>query len=321
MLAVRQTSPRTAARLRLFGIGPEQASFERRGFPDASPAKKARLEAIGRTFVHGHRAALRHDIGEGLEAELESIAAEHRGFAYEGAAMATVIRDLVSPLHRGRWDVLLARYGERHIYMLHVGAGWALARTRWPMGRFLGRQDPLLRWLVLDGYGFHEGYFRPVRFFRGAPRAAPVPGYGARAFDQGLGRSLWFFAGANVDHVIEDLVQFDERRAADVWSGIGLAAAYAGGCDREELVRLCELAGAARSCLAQGVVFAAAARHRAGNPCAGTELACEVIVGTSADAAAALAERTREDIPIAGDMPAYEVWRTRLRAAVEVTAR
>jgi hypothetical protein len=317
----REISSRTAVRLRLLGISPARASFERRGFPQTAPAKQARLEAIGRTFIHGYLAALRHDVGGVLDEELEAIDAERRGFAYEGAAMATVLRDLLSPVQRSRWEALLARHGDRHVYMLHVGAGWALARTRWRLGRFLARREDLLRWLVLDGYGFHEGYFRPKRFFSDTPRPAPFAGYGGRAFDQGLGRSLWFYSGADVDRVAERIAHFDQSRAIDLWSGIGLAAAYAGGCDRGDLARLCELAGATRPALAQGVAFAAAARQRAGNPSTSAELACEVVVGSTAAAAAALAEQTRLDVRPDAHTPAYERWRERLRTEAAAATR
>jgi hypothetical protein len=46
--------------------------------------------------------------------------------------------------------------------MAHVGIGWAIARLPWLRRRIeqpLNRLDSLLRWLAVDGYGFHEGYF------------------------------------------------------------------------------------------------------------------------------------------------------------------
>ena len=54
----------------------------------------------------------------------------------------------------------LAGPGAAHTYMVHVGAGWALAQLRRRVDRALARLDPLLGWLAVDGYGFHQGYFR-----------------------------------------------------------------------------------------------------------------------------------------------------------------
>ena len=59
----------------------------------------------------------------------------------------------------------------------------APARRR-PEERFLARlEDPILRWLALDGYGFHEGIFRRGRYIEGraelikdkAPAKAEAP--------------------------------------------------------------------------------------------------------------------------------------------------
>jgi hypothetical protein len=46
--------------------------------------------------------------------------------------------------------------------MVHIGAGWTLARLFGRAEHYLATKDSLLRWLVVDGYGFHEGYFHPA---------------------------------------------------------------------------------------------------------------------------------------------------------------
>jgi len=65
------------------------------------------------------------------------------------------------------------------------------------------------------------------------------------------------------------------------------------------------------------VVFAAAARERAGNPADHTELACRLLAGVSGHEAGELAEGARRDLPRDGDEPAYEAWRARVRDIVE----
>src|SRR4051812_32914276 len=120
---------RTGARLRLsiLGIGPEEASFERRGFTlGAGP--RGRLEEIGRTFVRGYRAALADDAPEALTRALAPVDPELAGFAWEGAGMGVTLRDALARWRRPRLPLLLAGPGHPHRYMIHVGAGWALAR-------------------------------------------------------------------------------------------------------------------------------------------------------------------------------------------------
>ena len=305
---------RERLRLRLLGIAPDEASFERRGFSAPTVAARLRLEQAGRTFIRGYRAALADDRPAALETALDAIESEPRGFAYEGAAMALALLDRLAPWRRGRLQAFIAGPARSHVYMAHVGAGWALARLR-RGPRAARRLDPVLRWLALDGYGFHEGYFRPLRHLYGQARPARFGGYALRAFDQGLGRSLWFATGADPAAAALVLERFRPARRADLWSGVGLAAAYAGGATSEALRALLQGAHGYDAHLVQGAAFAAAARRRAGNPAAHTDLACRLLAGCSADAAAELADAAREDLPPDGAQPAYEVWRARIRVA------
>ena len=144
-------------RRRLFGIAPEETTFARRGFPPGTERARRRLEAIGRTFVDGYHAALLDDAPERLARRLAAVDPERRGFAFEGAAMGLSLRDYLTPWRRDRWRRFLAGPGSAHAYMVHVGVGWTLARLRRSVLPALRRYDPLLRWLVVDGYGFHEG--------------------------------------------------------------------------------------------------------------------------------------------------------------------
>jgi hypothetical protein len=198
--------------------------------------------------------------------------------------------------------------------MIHVGAGWAAARLRRSLPRYLERFDPVLRWLIADGFGFHEGYFHWQRFLiRREPTR--LPGYFARAFDQGLGRSLWFVDGADALAVASHIVAFEPHRRADLWSGVGLAAAYAGGAAPGALERLRDLAVGFNAHVAQGAAFAAKARVRAGIPGPHTDAACRVLCGTSMSEAASWTDDANRDLPATttGPRPGYEVWRERIR--------
>ena len=122
--------------------------------------------------------------------------------------------------------------------MMHVGLGWALARLRRSVTPYLARLDPLLGWLVVDGYGFHEGYFDWPRYIERRAIPSRLNGYERRVFDQGLGRSLWFVKGADVAAVASAIDTFPSARRDDLWSGVGLACAYAGGCGRAAIESL-----------------------------------------------------------------------------------
>jgi hypothetical protein len=247
---------------------------------------------------------------------LAIIELEFRGFAFEGAAMGLMLLDHLRPWGNSRFRQFLSGPGEPHAYMVHVGAGWAYARLPWLRMRMIAAiaaHDPLLRWLAVDGFGFHEGYFAwpRVGVCQRVPRG--LRGYARRAFDQGLGRSLWFVCCADAKRIAETIGRFDELRRADMWGGIGLACAYAGGCSEEEIARLCTGAHQYSAELAQGAAFAAKARLRAGNLVPHTERACQILCGIPAREAAAITDSALKNVPADGPEPAFEIWRRRIQ--------
>lgn len=308
-----------------WSISEREVDSERRGFRLTEPGIREHLERIGRTFVRGYGAALEVDRPAPLAARLEEVPAALRGFAYEGAAMALALADLIMPWRR-RVAELLEGPGSDHTYLVHVGTGWALARVPLPAGRLVSGLDPVQRWLALDGWGFHQGYFHPreaVREARWPKRLSHSPfgagesasgDYARRAFDQGLGRSLWFVEGARVESIAETLGSFSPERREDLWSGVGLAATYAGGVGQASLARLRKLAGEHRPALAQGAIFAAEARHRAGNLTPATESACGLLFGGEVAEAVGWSRAAGQDLPPdTPGRPAFEAWRRRLQ--------
>jgi hypothetical protein len=321
VVAVPRPGWGAALRRRLLGISPGETSVARRGFEVRDPRVVERLEAIGGAFLGGYHAALEtrdeHDLGS----RLEETEAERRGFAYEGAAMGLLLLDALTPWARGRWRRFARGPGAAHIYMVHVGAGWALARLPGGFRRSWLPFDPLLHWLAYDGYGFHEGYFHRARRVSNGEIPASLSGYALRAFDQGLGRSLWFGEGADPGRVSAAFSALAPGRRGDLWSGVGLAAAYAGGADAAALESLPRLAGAFAAHVAQGAAFAAKARERAGNPAAHTALACRALCGMDAASAARVTDDALESLPGDGETPAFETWRARVRERFAPGAR
>jgi hypothetical protein len=239
--------------------------------------------------------------------------------------MALALLDHLVPWRSSRLTAFLRGPGRAHVYIIHVGAGWAIARLPWlrrRVERSLASMDPLLRWLAIDGYGFHEGYFDWPSSVTLRQRPRHLRGYALRAFDQGLGRSLWFYAGADVEVISRTIERFEAARHADLWSGIGLACAYAGGVDRTGVARLRSAARGHLPQLAQGAAFAAKARAHAGHTVPHTELASTLLCEMSVPEAAAVTDAALHGLPGDGDVPAYEAWRQRIHdafARLEIT--
>jgi hypothetical protein len=298
------------------GISPDEATFARRGFRTGQPEIQLRLERVGREFVAGYMSGLQERDIEALGACLNQVDGEHRGFAFEGAAMALSLQDELLPWSQGRFRAFLNGPGEPHTYMLHVGAGWTCARLPWLRFRinsFIQRFDPLLKWLVVDGFGFHEGYFHPRRRVESHEMPFGLKGYASRAFDQGLGRSLWFVCCADVAYIADTIAKFPPHRHPDLWSGIGLACAYAGGADERRIAALLHSAGDHYPELAQGVAFAAKARLRAGIPADQTERVCRIVCEMDCAGTATITDEALERLPSDDREPAYEIWRRRVQ--------
>jgi enediyne biosynthesis protein E3 len=300
----------------LFRIPAAETTFARRGFHNVNHKTSIYLEQVGRSFVYGYDAALaNHDLHT-LTQHLDGVEGKWRGFAFEGAAMALTLIDQFVPWKTPRLQSFLAGPATSHVYMVHVGVGWTIARLIWLRHNIdgcLAQLDSLLRWLAVDGYGFHEGYFHWSQSVVEQRIPKRVVGYARRAFDQGLGRSLWFVDGADVERIPDTIAKFDLSRRADLWSGVGLACAYAGGVSFTSIQTLKKAAGSYSSELAQGAAFAAKARQRAGNYEPHTDLACRIFCGLSADNAADITDKALIDLPIASDNPTYELWRERIR--------
>ena len=301
------------ARRRFLGLSPAEASFAKRGFVAGEEKARLRLEQIGITFLSGYHAALEETGSVSLARRLSNVETELRGFAFEGAAMGLALLDCFTPWRRDRWSTFTKRLAEPHIYMMHVGLGWALARLRRSVTSHLTRLDPLLCWLVVDGYGFHEGYFSWPRYVERQTIPTQLNGYERRVFDQGLGRSMWFVKGANVAAVANAINAFPFARRSDLWSGTGLACAYAGGCSRAAIESLQIAANEHFPAFAQGVAFAAKTRQRAANLNSHTESVCRVIWERSAEEVAAITDDALQNLHEEGGLPAYEAWRRRIQ--------
>lgn len=294
----------------LFGIPSERAVFSQPGF-----AKEAweRFQPVAHSLVVGYHASLEDSRFEVLVPRLNAVEPQLRGFAYEGAGMGLAALDCIAPW-KNRVKQFVEGPGAPHIYPTYVGVGLVLAKLRRQPERFLSRLDPLLGWVVVDGYGFHEGFFSWRRFVR--ERAVPerLSTYARRIFDQGLGRSIWFSSGAVAERIIETIASFPPERQAELWSGIGMACTFAGGADRASIEMLRAAAGKYVAQLAQGAAIAAKGCKEAGTPAPYTELACEIFCGSTCKRVASLATMACQDLPTNDQEPAYEIWRRRTRA-------
>lgn len=292
-----------------FGVSEKEAT----SFSEGDRQAAQRLETAVRMVTQGCHITLQNSRFEVLVPRLNAVEPELRGFAYEGAGIGLAALDCMLPW-KNRTRDFLDGIGSAYIYAVSLGAGMGLARLHRHPERFLPRLDPVFGWLILDGYGFHEGFFARQRYVEEQTIPKRLSPYARRVFDHGLGRSIWFVAGTNVERVAAKIATFPVARQADLWSGVGLACGYTGGVDRAAIESLRQLAGPYQAQLAVGTAIAANARQRAHSPGPYAELACEVLCGLPSTTVSRMADDARANLPTDSVEPAYELWRLRLAA-------
>ena len=310
-------APGFAGRIRhaALGISARETLLSVRGFEGGTPSCRQGLEAAGGHFVIGYNLALQCRGAADLVGQLDTIEPALRGFAYEGAGMGVMTRKSLAP-----WSAIVddfLRLADRHIYMVHIGMGWAMAVLPFYTTRSLRRMHPLYRWLAADGWGFHNGYFHPQRTLHHHRRPRRLTGYALRAYDQGVGRVAWFACCGQVEPVIALLAAFDPVRAVDLWAGVGLACTYAGGVSIAEIHRLLHAAGPHASSMRQGICFAATARHRAGNALPHTHEVCRGVLDQDLASVAQIAYNAEPTLEEGESSSSFELWRERIRTALD----
>ncbi len=318
--------PTLLGSLRRLALAPSMADVTaaRRGFP-AQPSDALRhLEAVPQAVVCGFEWGIdAKDLWE-IERRLALVEPAQRGFAYEGVTMAFTILDQMRGGRGTRTRELLLGPAQPHIFLTYIGVGFAMARLPRMLWRTVmpdltgSAYYPTMDWLAVDGYGFDRAYFDTRRWVdqQYVPPTYPwrgSPQYFHRAVDQGIGRALWFIHGGVPVEVAAAVGRFASHRQPDLWGGVGLAAAFAGGCPPDGLEVLRRAAGDHRPELAQGAVFAAKARDFSGCVPEFTHRGVSALTGLAVPAAVALADGSAVIDEDAGPVPAYELWRARVR--------
>ena len=123
------------------------------------------------------------------------------------------------------------------------------------------------------------------------------------------------------ERIAAAIERFPEGRRGDLWSGVGLACAFAGGLPADGVAELRDRAGRWVGHAAQGAAFAARARVEAGEITPWLELGCSTLCDLRAAEAKARVDALEVGLPddggdLAAPDPAYEVWRCRVREAL-----
>jgi hypothetical protein len=206
---------------------------------------------------------------------LETTELEFRSIAYEGASMAIALKDFEKDDTLNTWHTFNEKASD-HAAQTHAGLGWAIAQQNSSPLPFLESLAPLLRFRVLDGCGYYDGIFRQRQSIKAQKFPEELTDTMLKAYDQGIGRSLWYASKGDVKKLEELISGFAPIRHSSLWIGIGVACAYVGGCDESLLNTLLLSSQTYQAQLATGAALAARARVQANAITKDIELACRI---------------------------------------------
>lgn len=194
---------------------------------------------------------------------LEKTETIYRSIAYEAISMEIAITDLQNNRRLDNWLSFARGPGQVHTAQVYVGLGWAIAKLNLPFAEIVEMIEAHLCHRVADGCGYYDGSFRQRISVMSMQSPVYLPEALMPAYDQGIGRSLWYTCDAEPIKVKDKIEHFPVSRQADLWRGIGIAVAYVGGCDEEKLRTLLEYVTINRIQLAYGAALAVKSRMEA----------------------------------------------------------
>lgn len=231
---------------------------------------------------------------------------EFRSIAYEAASMCIALQDFKTANELNRWHDFLNE-NSAHATQIHVGLGWALAQNEISPIEFLRQLEPVFGYRVLDGYGYYEGFFRRRKSILNQQQPQWNDSTATGAYNQGLGRSLWYIHNGEIDAAKHALEKFPVERHKDLWRGLGIAIAYVGGCNEKMLREVFIQSGLYKSQLATGAVMALVSRHYANYISDDTSLVCKVWLNKTSEEIILLNENLRSSLNLKAD-DAYKNW-------------
>lgn len=207
-----------------------------------------------------------------LAEKLDTYEVKFRSIAYEAASFCIALKDIDTFGNLHNWKFFLNEIGKPHATQIHVGLGWALAQKQIEPAIYLTQLEPALRYRVLDGYGYYEGVFRKRKSVLGMQKFETKDTAAVIAYDQGLGRCLWYGCMGEIDEAKIVIEKFPAERQKDLWRGLGIAIAYVGGFSERKVEDILQKAATHKIDLAEGASRALHSRKESGCGSEDTEL-------------------------------------------------
>lgn len=241
-----------------------------------------------------------HNVGDDnipqLAASLASMKVTDRIVVTESSFYAAMCLDISRPLEFSR-VALLAELVPDHIASLGLGVGHVMSALQVDADITQALSEHYLGWMAMDAYGMHEGYFRWFDSVHKMKMPEGLPPLAQEAFDQGLGRGLWFIAGGDSDTILNLVNSFPIARRFSMWRGIGLNVGFWGAFDEKQIRQLYKASGKFLPYFQQGVVQAVAMRCDIDEVEDHTRAGSEIVCGAPIHEISELAHTLMQKVP------------------------
>jgi hypothetical protein len=189
------------------------------------------MEEIRQTFLQARSVTASAESVAGLLEALGKTNAPYRPVAHEGAAMELALKDFSTNSDLSLWNSFLTKSETYLISHAHIGLGWAVAHQEISPSPVLVNMRSMMKFYFFDGWGYYDGTFKQRHAIRNKKMPEALDQKHLHAYDQGIGRSIWYSCLGKIDRVKEVISSFTAERQKDLWRGIGIGCSFVGRCD------------------------------------------------------------------------------------------
>lgn len=287
-------------------IKPSQIDLVKKGFSvNSSEPQSQHLQSITNAFAVGFNSVIMCD-----KSSFNQIELSQKGFYHEGSAMAFALTDCLFLKRPSKFRVIQNIHEWPNFsYLKHVGVGWVFAKVPWARTFLFNKLDPVRRWLAIDGWGFHDAFFKTTKTL-GKNFPLSLENEEINVYLQGIGRALWFIKGSEPQLIFKFISQCPSHYRAALWSGVGLAVTYAGCHEKNKFLldQIKDLSGTYILNLQQGVAFGATAAFKGETVSEQTIHTCNVLTGQTVEHLSKLCDDSEGILPRDGSVKTYLFW-------------
>lgn len=188
----------------------------------------SRMDKISETFQASKQIGFNNTTWDEFNEFLNKQDVFYHALVYEGASMGYSQYDKFNNGRLIAWRKFANKTPKAFNTFNFIGLGWALAKwTDFDLST-LDDIDAKIFWRIFGGWGYHDAIFKKALIFNKMERGIRVPAEYANAYDEGIGRLIWYESRSDLEKMMDLVSRFDKSRLPDIWRGIGIAVSFVG---------------------------------------------------------------------------------------------